>query len=153
MHPHAVGGPTSEDNLLALCRRHHRAKHDGGWTVKRADNDTAIWTSPTGRTYSSIPEPWNDGPTPQAEAPATDIPRVANRAPDASAPAVPGTTVSRTDAPGTDASTTEASGTGTSATAVTGTGGHDMRRKSSSHDPGTNRTGRESVPDIGPPSF
>ncbi|WP_420848580.1 HNH endonuclease [Protofrankia coriariae] len=82
MQPHSTGGPTSEANLLALCRRHHRAKHDGGWTVHRTntnsdanansdsdgDGDAVVWTAPTGRTYLSVPEPWNDPipPTPPA---------------------------------------------------------------------------------------
>ena len=29
----ADGGPTSLDNLLLLCRRHHRAIHEGGFAV------------------------------------------------------------------------------------------------------------------------
>ncbi|WP_131788088.1 HNH endonuclease signature motif containing protein [Protofrankia symbiont of Coriaria ruscifolia] len=30
VRPYTDGGPTTAGNLLALCRRHHRAKHDGG---------------------------------------------------------------------------------------------------------------------------
>ncbi|WP_250291946.1 HNH endonuclease signature motif containing protein, partial [Frankia sp. CiP1_Cm_nod1] len=70
IQPHSTGGPTSEENLLTLCRRHHRAKHDGGWMVQRTDSDTdtVLWTAPTGRTYPSVPEPWDDPapPTPPA---------------------------------------------------------------------------------------
>lgn len=33
----ADGGPTDLDNLVLLCRRHHRMVHEGGWQVMRAD--------------------------------------------------------------------------------------------------------------------
>ncbi len=51
-------GDTSEPNLAAMCRRHHRAKHEAGWTVHR-DPDIGIshWTSATGHTYRSEPPP------------------------------------------------------------------------------------------------
>jgi Domain of unknown function (DUF222)/HNH endonuclease len=29
------GGPTDMDNLVLLCRRHHRTVHEGGWTIHR----------------------------------------------------------------------------------------------------------------------
>ncbi len=57
---YADGGQTAEGNLLALCRRHHRAKHEGGWTVRRAAGGVAAWTGPTGRVYRSVPEPWEE---------------------------------------------------------------------------------------------
>ncbi|MGE0732366.1 MAG: HNH endonuclease signature motif containing protein, partial [Acidimicrobiia bacterium] len=39
-HHWADGGPTNLDNLLLLCRHHHRTVHEGGWTVHRNnDND------------------------------------------------------------------------------------------------------------------
>ena len=42
-------GPTEPDNLLALCRTHHRAKHLGRFRVRLARDGTAVWTTPTGR--------------------------------------------------------------------------------------------------------
>jgi len=27
------GGPTDLDNLVLLCRRHHRSVHEGGWRI------------------------------------------------------------------------------------------------------------------------
>jgi hypothetical protein len=48
------GDTTTQANLMSLCRRHHRFKHDGTWTVER-DHRTGIvtWTDPNGRRYRS----------------------------------------------------------------------------------------------------
>ena len=54
-------GPTSQDNLGALCRHHHRLKHETDWTL-RQHQGTFTWTSPTGRTYTRAPEPITDPP-------------------------------------------------------------------------------------------
>jgi len=48
-------GPTTAGNLAALCRHHHQAKHQGGWSVRQHPNADLTWTSPTGRTYSTSP--------------------------------------------------------------------------------------------------
>ena len=42
------GGPTSTDNLAALCRRHHRLKTHGRWRYEMTDPGVFIWTSPLG---------------------------------------------------------------------------------------------------------
>ena len=83
--PWASGGTTSTGNLAALCRRHHSLKHQTRWHVRQVDDDTATgwggalaWTSPTGRTYRTAPEPVETtrhravprGDAPPAEAPA-----------------------------------------------------------------------------------
>lgn len=49
-------GPTSYDNLVCLCRRHHRIKHMPGWTLRLLPDFRAEWTTPTGvvRTTSPI---------------------------------------------------------------------------------------------------
>jgi hypothetical protein len=44
-------GTTSADNLIALCARHHRLKHEGGWQVKLSADGRVHWTSPVGHTY------------------------------------------------------------------------------------------------------
>ena len=45
-------GPTTTDNLVPLCRRHHRLKtHHSGWQVTMPTSGTTIWTSPHGFTY------------------------------------------------------------------------------------------------------
>ena len=43
LHAHHIahwahGGPTSADNLVLVCTRHHRLLHEGGFTVRRAVN-------------------------------------------------------------------------------------------------------------------
>lgn len=45
------GGATVPENLHALCRRHHRIKTAGLWTVERASDGETVWNAPTGRRY------------------------------------------------------------------------------------------------------
>jgi hypothetical protein len=49
-------GPTSADNLHALCRRHHRLKHDAEWTVEPLPDHGLRWTSPQGRSRDTWPD-------------------------------------------------------------------------------------------------
>ncbi|HWS50199.1 MAG TPA: DUF222 domain-containing protein, partial [Microbacterium sp.] len=58
-HDAALGGPTKEDNLGDLCRRHHTLKHHTPWHVEQLDHGLFAWTSPTGRTYTDHPPPQN----------------------------------------------------------------------------------------------
>lgn len=58
----ARGGPTSMDNLGALCRGHHTLKHHGGWEVTQHDSGVYEWTSPTGRTHTDRPPGMADPP-------------------------------------------------------------------------------------------
>ena len=51
----ADGGPTSQHNLICLCRRHHHLKHDTTWTVERLADGTLRWTSPHGRVHLNQP--------------------------------------------------------------------------------------------------
>ncbi len=51
------GGATSSANCGSLCRRHHRLKTLGLWTLKSHPDGTATWTSPTGHTYNTPPGP------------------------------------------------------------------------------------------------
>jgi hypothetical protein len=50
------GGATSPRNLQPLCPRHHHLKHEAGWQVRRENDGTTIWTSPTGRSYRRPPD-------------------------------------------------------------------------------------------------
>ena len=44
----ADGGATRLDNLVLLCRRHHRAVHEGGFSVTLQENGEARFTHPGG---------------------------------------------------------------------------------------------------------
>ena len=48
-------GETAAHNLQCLCRHHHRAKHEGGWSVSMSPTGVCTWTSPTGHTYVTSP--------------------------------------------------------------------------------------------------
>ncbi|MFL6130004.1 MAG: DUF222 domain-containing protein [Mycobacteriales bacterium] len=48
-------GPTTADNLAALCRHHHRLKHQTSWTVRAGPDAELEWTSPTGHAYTTTP--------------------------------------------------------------------------------------------------
>jgi hypothetical protein len=48
-------GPTDQCNLNPKCRRHHRTKQAPGWKVTQSAPDTAVWTTPSGRTHSTTP--------------------------------------------------------------------------------------------------
>lgn len=71
----ADGGPTSSDNLGALCRRHHTLKHATPWLVRQLSGGVYEWTSPTGRSYRDEPgsrvrfRPPDPPPLPAAEPP------------------------------------------------------------------------------------
>ncbi len=68
------GDDTTTANLMSLCRRHHRLKHDGKWSVER-DNTTGVttWTDQRGRTYHTRPpdRPTTTTGTPESSPPAT----------------------------------------------------------------------------------
>lgn len=53
--PHAVGGPTRVDNLVPLCRFHHRGRHEGLWSYVIDPDGGIVWTSPLGLTYTVDP--------------------------------------------------------------------------------------------------
>ena len=48
-------GWTCECNLAPLCRRHHRAKQAHGWRLTQPQPGVLIWTTPSGRVYSTRP--------------------------------------------------------------------------------------------------
>ncbi|MEV6237057.1 DUF222 domain-containing protein [Lentzea sp. NPDC051838] len=50
-------GPTSEANLGAFCRYHHRVKHRSTWEVAQKKPGKFTFVSPAGKTYTREPEP------------------------------------------------------------------------------------------------
>jgi hypothetical protein len=54
---HAAGGVTVGTNLGPSCRRHHRFKHDLGWTLAQPEPGVFVWTSPLGQVYRTRGEP------------------------------------------------------------------------------------------------
>ncbi|MGR0320012.1 DUF222 domain-containing protein [Agromyces sp. ZXT2-3] len=50
------GGRTDACNLAALCRHHHRLKHEGGWRVVQEVGGVMRWTSPVGHVLRTMPE-------------------------------------------------------------------------------------------------
>jgi len=51
----ADGGGTSLDNLLLLCRHHHRLMHEDGWAVAFTPGDEPTFRSPTGFAVRGAP--------------------------------------------------------------------------------------------------
>ena len=50
-------GATHPSNLACLCRKHHHLKTfwTGDWELQLLPDGAAVWTSPTGRTYTTHP--------------------------------------------------------------------------------------------------
>lgn len=48
-------GPTHPSNLKCLCRKNHLMKTFGGWDDVQLPDGTVIWTSPSGRRYTTTP--------------------------------------------------------------------------------------------------
>jgi hypothetical protein len=57
---HSQGGETSAENLVALCRRHHRLKHETDWIYFSEPNGHVVWTAPSGRRYTAYAEHHGD---------------------------------------------------------------------------------------------
>ena len=62
-------GPTSAENLQPLCKRHHHLKHHSNWRIRRCDDGSYQWQSPTRHTYRyrppELPAPQQPDPTQQ----------------------------------------------------------------------------------------
>ena len=48
-------GQTCPANLVSLCRRHHRLKHQTRWRLTMTETGVCTWTSPTGDAYVTYP--------------------------------------------------------------------------------------------------
>lgn len=51
----ANGGPTCLDNLVLLCRRHHRLLHEGGYTIRPGAGRTFTFVDARGRVVEAAP--------------------------------------------------------------------------------------------------
>jgi len=56
--PHDQGGRTCECNLHPLCRQHHQTKQASGWHLDQPQPGVLVWTTPSGRRYTTTPEPY-----------------------------------------------------------------------------------------------
>jgi hypothetical protein len=56
VEPWAAGGATSLANTLLLCRRHHRAVHEEGFSIALGPNGEARFYRPDGRPFAQVPE-------------------------------------------------------------------------------------------------
>ncbi len=57
LHHWVDGGETRLDNLLLLCRHHHRLVHEGGYTVRVQTDGSLAFTRPDGRRVAEAPIP------------------------------------------------------------------------------------------------
>ena len=55
-----TGGETKPENLGLLCRRHHRLKTHGRWTLISNSDGSCEWTSPVGKKYFVPARPINE---------------------------------------------------------------------------------------------
>jgi len=53
--PYSRGGPTAPWNLAALCKHHHRVKHEAGWALSMTRDGVCTWTDPHHRQYATHP--------------------------------------------------------------------------------------------------
>ena len=57
----ADGGDTSLDNLVLLCRRHHRCVHEEGYRAERSPDGHVQFIRPDNRTIPAVPPPLPPG--------------------------------------------------------------------------------------------
>ena len=55
-----IGGETTPENLGLLCRRHHRLKTHGKWSLVSNADGSCNWTSPVGKNYFVPARPINE---------------------------------------------------------------------------------------------
>jgi len=61
--PYQPDGTTSNHNLHAGCRRHHRLKtHTTSWNIDQHPDGRITWTTPTGHTHTSHPHNYQPDP-------------------------------------------------------------------------------------------
>jgi hypothetical protein len=70
----ADGGATALDNLVLICRRHHRLVHEGGYATRRSVDGAVAFARPDGRPVESVPVPprWQSAKAQDPLQPTTD---------------------------------------------------------------------------------
>ena len=63
--PWSEGGRTALDNLILLCRFHHKTMHEGGWRVRMGPDGAARFADPEGRIVPAVPPPHPDVKAPR----------------------------------------------------------------------------------------
>jgi hypothetical protein len=58
----AHGGETSLENLILLCRHHHRLAHEGGFSIERSADGEIHVRHPGGWLISQVPQPGRSDP-------------------------------------------------------------------------------------------
>jgi hypothetical protein len=61
----ADGGETGLDNLVQLCRHHHRLVHEGGFSCERRDDGAFVFRDPNNRTLRTSPPTMPDRTNPE----------------------------------------------------------------------------------------
>jgi hypothetical protein len=61
----ADGGETSLDNLVQLCRHHHRLVHEGGFSCERRDDGAFVFRDPYNRMLRTSPPAMPDRTNPE----------------------------------------------------------------------------------------
>lgn len=59
-HSWESGGETNPANLGLLCRRHHRMKTHGGWSLESNSDGSCLWKSPKGKSFFVPARPFLD---------------------------------------------------------------------------------------------
>jgi len=59
-HSWESGGETNPANLGLLCRRHHRMKTHGGWSLESNPDGSCLWKSPQGKSFFVPARPFLD---------------------------------------------------------------------------------------------
>ncbi|MCE7011005.1 HNH endonuclease [Kibdelosporangium philippinense] len=58
---HYKGGPTSQNNLILLCKKHNLLRQRSAWSYDHVKPGILAFRTPTGHTHTTKPEPMTCG--------------------------------------------------------------------------------------------